>query len=171
MTRSIALLLLVPALLACRGEEAAVRADAEDAAADSAFAELQARGASPEAMGVDQYTSTHVFEDLPDGGRIELQRDVDDPVGVEQIRAHLRYIVQRFGAADFAIPGFVHDTEHVPGTDVMSERREAIDYQFAELPHGGEVRIHTNDPDAVLAVHAFLAFQRSDHRSEGHAAH
>lgn len=107
------LVLLAPALLGCRGEAAADRA-AESAAADSAFAALQERGASAEAMGVDQYTSTHVFNDLPDGGRVELQRDVEDPAGVDQIRRHLRQIAGRFAAGDFSIPGFVHDTDGVP---------------------------------------------------------
>lgn len=175
MARSTALvLLLVPSLLvACgdRNEGEAEQAAADRAAADSAFAELQERGAAAEAMGVDQYTSTHVFEDLADGGRIELQRDTDDSVGAEQIRAHLKLIADRFNAGDFAIPGFVHDTDEVPGTTVMAERRGAIDYEFAELPRGGEVRIRTDDPEAVRAVHEFLAFQRSDHRTGNHATH
>lgn len=173
MTRSSAFVLLLGALLACGdgGEAETDQTAADRAAADSAFAELQERGASAEAMGVDQYTSTHVFEDLADGGRIELQRDADDPVGTEQIRDHLRLIVDRFAAGDFAIPGFVHDTDEVPGTPVMTERRDAIDYEFAELPRGGEVRIRTSDPEAVRAVHEFLAFQRGDHRTGDHAAH
>lgn len=174
MTRSIALVLLLASLPACGdgGEaEAERQAAADRAAADSAFAELQERGADAEAMGVDQYTSTHVFEDLADGGRIELQRDADDPVGTEQIRAHLRLIVDRFSAGDFTIPGFVHDTDQVPGTAMMAERRDAIDYEFGELPRGGQVRIRTSDPEAVRAVHEFLAFQRSDHRTGDHATH
>lgn len=173
MTRSSACVLLLGALLACGegGEAEAEQAAADRAAADSAFAELQERGASAEAMGVDQYTSTHVFEDLADGGRIELQRDADDPVGTEQIRDHLQLIVDRFAAGDFAIPGFVHDTDQVPGTATMAERRDAIDYEFAELPRGGEVRIRTSDPEVVRAVHEFLAFQRGDHRTGDHAAH
>src|SRR5687768_12733016 len=56
------------------------------APADSGFAALQQRGKA--AMGVDQYTSTHCFDALADGGRIELQRDSDDPAGVATIRAH-----------------------------------------------------------------------------------
>src|SRR6476469_1505122 len=54
---------------------------------DSAFAAVQARGAA--VMGVDQYTSAHVFEDLADGGRIVLVRtDSSDSAGVSMIRAH-----------------------------------------------------------------------------------
>ncbi len=164
----------MPSLLVACGsgdEGEAEQAAADSAAADSAFAELQERGAAAEAMGVDQYTSTHVFEDLADGGRIELQRDTADQEGTEQIRAHLRLIADRFAAGDFAIPGFVHGTNEVPGTAIMAERRGAIDYEFAELPRGGEVRIRTGDPEAVRAVHEFLAFQRSDHRTGDHTMH
>ena len=53
--------------------------DHSPATSDSAYAGLQERGKS--AMGVDQYTSRHVFEALPDGGRIELQRNQDDAEG------------------------------------------------------------------------------------------
>jgi hypothetical protein len=46
-------------------------------------------------MGVDQYTSVHRFDALPDGGRIELQRAHDDSAGVAQIREHLRQVAPR----------------------------------------------------------------------------
>jgi hypothetical protein len=147
------------------------RAEGTPPLSDEAFAELQERGASPEAMGVDQYTSSHVFEDLPDGGRIELQRDVPDPAGIEQIRTHLRHIADAFGQGDFSVPGFVHDRMEVPGTNLMRERREQIQYEFRERPRGGEVRIQTSDADALRAVHEFLSFQRGDHRAHAHEAH
>src|SRR5689334_7346501 len=73
---------------------------------DSAFAAMQERGKI--AMGVDQYTSTHHFDALPDGGRIELQRDVPDSAGTERIRAHLREIARAFKAGDFSTPATVH---------------------------------------------------------------
>jgi hypothetical protein len=135
------------------------------AAQDTAFAAMQDRGRS--AMGVDQYTSSHVFEDFPDGGRIVLRRDVADSAGVVAIRAHMRDIAERFAAGDFAVPGFVHSQE-VPGTRVMRERRGLISYRADTLPRGGEVRITTADPAAVEAVHQFLAFQRHEHHAAGH---
>jgi hypothetical protein len=137
-------------------------------AADSAFNEVQARGRA--AMGVDQYTSTHRFDSLDDGGRIELQRAADDAEGTAVIRAHLQDIVRAFTAGDFSIPGFVHDRV-VPGTDVMAARRAGIRYEYRPLPRGGEVRITTSDPAALAAIHAFLAFQREDHRAGGHPDH
>jgi hypothetical protein len=132
---------------------------------DTAFAGVQARGAT--AMGVDQYTSSHVFEPLPDGGRIVLQRDAADSTGTAVIREHMGRIAAAFAAGDFRLPGFVHAQE-VPGTATMAARRGAITYTADTLPRGGEVRIHTADPEAVRAVHEFLAFQRADHRAGAH---
>jgi hypothetical protein len=130
--------------------------------ADSAFALVQARGHA--AMGVDQYTSFHRFESLPDGGRISLQRDPSDSAGVAQIRSHLRGIAAAFAGGDFALPGLVHDRE-VPGTAVMAARRSRISYVADTLPGGGQLRLQTSDPSAIAAIHQFLAFQRQDHRS------
>lgn len=135
---------------------------------DSAFAALQARGR--EAMGVNQYTSRHRFEPLPDGGRIVLVRDSADTVGVATIRRHMREIAAAFAAGRFDIPAFVH-ARGVPGTDTMAVRRAAIRYEARDVAGGGEVRVTTTDPAALRAVHEFLAFQRSDHRTAGHGAH
>jgi hypothetical protein len=134
---------------------------------DSAFAAVQKRGAA--VMGVDQYTSVHVFEDLPDGGRIVLQRkDASDSAGVATIRAHMRSIADAFAKGDFSAPGMVHMTS-VPGTGVMAERRGAIRYAVVDLPGGGEVRLSSADTAAVRAIHEFLAYQRMDHRAAGHS--
>jgi hypothetical protein len=136
----------------------------EHAHGDSAFHAMQARGR--EVMGVDQYTSAHVFEPLADGGRIVLQRLEDDAAGAVTIRAHLAQIARAFSQGDFTLPGQVHGTGEVPGTRVMAERRRYIRYEFRELPRGGEIRIITADPAAVRAVHEFLAFQRREHRTQ-----
>jgi hypothetical protein len=147
------------------GCSASKRSDVAPASADSTFAALQARGA--EAMGVDQYTSRHIFEELPDGGRIVLQRDSADSVGTRVIRAHLEDIAKRFALGDFTIPGTVH-ARVVPGTTVMAARRAMLRYAVDTLPRGGQVRITTTDSVALTAVHAFLRFQRMDHRAAGH---
>ncbi|HET7109832.1 MAG TPA: amidohydrolase family protein [Gemmatimonadales bacterium] len=134
---------------------------------DSGFPGVQARGAM--AMGVDQYTSSHVFESLPDGGRIVLQRDSVDSAGTATIRMHLQHIARAFADGDFALPGFVH-AEEVPGTAVLRARRALIRYQFDTLPRGGQVRIQASDSVAVGAIHEFLSFQREDHHAAGHSA-
>jgi hypothetical protein len=127
---------------------------------DSAFHALQMRGKL--VMGVDQYTSHHVFEDQATGGRIALQRDRDDAEGTTVIRAHLKTIAAAFKAGDFTAPALVHMKE-VPGVGVMAKKRSAITYTFRELPRGGEVGIHTADKEAIAAIHQFLQLQRSEH--------
>ena len=133
---------------------------------DSSFAALQQRGET--AMGVNQYTSQHVFEALADGGRIVLQRKESDSTGEAAIRSHMRTISKAFSSGDFALPGFVHDTGDVPGTAVMKRLKGEISYTPRDLPGGAEVVISTRNPEAVSAVHDFLAFQRMDHRTGMH---
>ncbi len=133
---------------------------------DADFAAMQQRGQM--VMGVDQYTSAHVFEDLPDGGRIILDRDrAADTSGVGTIRQHMRDIATAFRAGDFTKPFQVH-AQVVPGTAVMSAKREQISYQVIDRPRGGEVRLRTTSPAAVTAIHEFLAFQRTGHHAAGH---
>lgn len=135
-------------------------------AEDQAFAALQARGQA--VMGVDQYTSAHVFEDLPDGGRIVLDRaDAADTAAVGTIRRHMRDIAVAFQAGDFSKPFAVH-AHTVPGTEAMTAHKAALRYQVIDRPRGAEVRIRATGETAVRAVHEFLAFQRGDHRAPGH---
>lgn len=151
-------------LTGCRAEQpqGAQRAGVRD----TSFAATQQRGAR--VMGVDQYTSAHVFEDLPDGGRIILDRDdARDTAGIATIRGHMRSIASDFRAGDFDKPFAVH-AEQVPGTQVMAARRANITYEPIDRPRGAEVRIRTMDTAAVRAVHEFLAYQRSAHRAAGH---
>jgi hypothetical protein len=141
---------------------------ARASSADTGFAGVQARGQA--VMGVDQYTSQHVFEDLPDGGRVVLERDAaGDSVGIATIRAHMRDIARRFASGDFALPGVVHDRA-VPGTDVMAARQNAILYAAVDRPRGGELRIVSEDSVAIAAIHQFLVFQRMDHHAASHMA-
>ena len=128
---------------------------------DPAYAALQSRGAV--AMGVNQNTSSHRFDPLPDGGRIALERDVDDSAGVVQIRRHLQESAAAFAQGRFDTPAFVH-AETVPGTTVMAARASAIRYHYRDLPRGGEIRLTAHDSISVVAIHEFLAFQRKDHR-------
>ncbi|HEY4130919.1 MAG TPA: hypothetical protein VGM50_09900 [Gemmatimonadaceae bacterium] len=134
------------------------------AAQDTTLAGVQRRGKA--AMGVDQKTSTHKFDLYPNGGRIELQRDTDDPQGIATIRAHIRDIAKAFKSGDFSTPEFVHMRE-VPGTKVMTAKANAITYEVRNLPRGAELHIRTDDPVAVEAVHQFMTFQRQDHHAIG----
>ena len=147
----------------CSGAQSAPRTQG-----DSAFAEMQKRGQM--AMGVDQYTSQHKFDITSDGGRIELQRDKPDSLGVAQIRAHMKLIQHAFQAGDFSTPAFVHMRD-MPGTAVMSAKRDVIKYTYGELPLGAEVRISSDDPEARAAITQFMNAQRSEHHAGGMNMH
>jgi hypothetical protein len=120
---------------------------------DSAFVAMEALGA-------------HRFEDLADGGRIQLTRDPTDSAGIRNVRTHLAEIARAFAAGDFTTPGVVHAGKQVPGAATMTARREHIDYRFRALPAGGELRMITRDPDALKAIHQYLAFQRAEHQHQ-----
>ena len=158
------LLALAAAPAACKGARSSQVTGSPQP--DSAFAAMLSRGET--VMGVSQYTSAHVFEDLPDGGRIVLDRDTaSDSAGIARIRQHMRDVAAAFQAGDFSKPFQVHEGA-VAGTSVMAARRSTISYQAVDRPRGAEVRIRTTDGDAVPAVHQFLAFQRHAHHAAGH---
>jgi len=157
-------LFLVVTLVACSSGKPGSNKTAQSS--DSSFAKLQQRGAT--VMGVDQYTSQHVFEPLPNGGRIVLQRKEADSAGEAVIRQHMRTIARAFAAGDFTLPGVVHAMKDVPGTEQMRALHDDITYTPQDLPRGGEVIIATSNPAAIAAVHDFLAFQRMDHRAGMH---
>jgi hypothetical protein len=133
-------------------------------ATDSGFAALQERGAIY--MGVDQSRAAHRFDALPDGGRIELQSTTGDSADVAAIRRHFGMIADQFAQGDFETPFAVH-AEQVPGTAIMRERKDRIVYQRADLPRGAALRLRTQDPAALAAIHEFLAYQRREHRAPG----
>lgn len=128
---------------------------------------MQERGKM--AMGVDQNTSTHTFDALPDGGRIQLLRDMNDSLGIAQIQAHLRLIQHAFQAGDFSTPSFVH-MQAMPGTAVMAKKRDVIVYSYNDLPRGGEVVMRTKDAEALEAIHEFMGGQRMGHHAGGAGA-
>ena len=154
--------LVVTACIAC--SRVSEDKSADQTSSGTSFAAMQQRGKM--AMGVDQTTSTHTFDALPDGGRIVLLRDAEDTVAVAQIRAHLRLIQHAFQAGDFSTSQFVH-MQSMPGTAEMARKRDGITYSYHELPRGGEVVMKTADAEALGAIHAFMGAQRSAHHAGG----
>jgi hypothetical protein len=132
-------------------------------ASDQHVAGVDARG--DHAMGFSHENSAHHFHLLVDGGTIEvLANDANDTATRDEIRMHLSHIAKMFTDGDFQVPMFIHDTVP-PGVPVMKSKRSAITYAFEPTTNGGQVRIASTDPDAVNAIHEFLAFQIDDHRT------
>jgi hypothetical protein len=117
-------------------------------------------------MGFDQERTTHHFFLYADGGAIDVTvTEPTDTKNRDAIRGHLPHIAAMFGDGDFEAPMLVHSTNNVPGTSAMAAKKAAIRYRYVETPKGGRVEIQTTDPEALAAVHAFLRFQITDHKT------
>ena len=131
---------------------------------DQHHAALDARGAK--FMGFDQQATAHHFILTKDGGRIEVTaKDPKDTASVKQIREHLQHIARVFAKGDFALPGLVHDAKTVPGVDAMKRQIAALTFTFEEVTSGAHVKIVGANPEVIAAVHDFLRFQITDHKT------
>lgn len=70
----------------------------------------------------------------------------------------------RFAGGDFSWPKEIH-AQVPPGSGIMKARKNLIRYQDTETPAGAAVRITSSDADARKAIHSFLRFQITDHRT------
>jgi len=117
------------------------------------------------AMGFPHDKTTHHFRMLSDGGAIEVTaNEQSDKTNTGAIRSHLSHIATMFSNGDFSAPMFIHDGVP-PGVTTMKLMKSAIRYTYEEMPSGGRVRIESDNPIAVAAVHDFLRFQITDHQT------
>ena len=108
-----------------------------------------------------QLDAQQLFEAMPNGGIIELQRAPDDSAGMRTVRMRLRALAQALSQGDVTSPAAGHLTS-APGARTMIERRNAIRYDYRELPRGAALRITTADVVARKAVWEFIAFARNE---------
>lgn len=81
---------------------------------------------------------------------------------IGQIRDHIKQIQKLFSEGNFTIPFFVHAQE-VPGTDLMKNKKDLIDYNIIELKNGSSLILKTNDSEAIDAISLFMKFQSTEH--------
>ena len=93
---------------------------------------------------------------------VTVNRGTDSAV-VAEVRNHLRSIASDFAGGNFDKPFQTHG-EVPPGVSAMQSSR-AISYRYEDLPLGGAVRIETKDARALDAVHGFLRYQITEHRT------
>jgi hypothetical protein len=114
-------------------------------------------------MGFDQTTTTHHFRLSRTGGAIEVTaNDAADTTAIAQIQKHLQHIAGMFTEGNFSAPMLIHAQEP-PGVAEMKRAAAAITYKYEPLPRGGRVQLHTTSH--LGAVHEFLRFQITDHRT------
>ena len=116
-------------------------------------------------FGMSHTTSTHSFRLFANGGAIELlANDAADRATIDAIRTHLQQIAAQFKNADFSTPAFVHG--YTPdGVAQMERARGDIRYRYEPLDAGGRIRITTKSAEALAAIHDFLRFQVTEHRT------
>ena len=116
-------------------------------------------------MGFSQEKTTHHFLLSTNGGSIQVTANSSqDSASIDEIRMHLRHIERAFRSGDFNIPMFVHD-QTPPGVPAMTRLKDQIHYKYEPLRDGGRVRISSGNADAVSAVHDFLRFQITEHKT------
>lgn len=116
-------------------------------------------------MGFPASKTTHHFRLFSDGGEIAVTANDRNDAGTrDMIRMHLSHIAGMFSDGDFNAPMLIHDTTP-PGVPTMKKLRDQIQYQYEATAGGGRVRIKTQGPQALDAVHAFLLFQIIEHRT------
>ena len=132
---------------------------------DKHFDSVQQRGEAHEGMGFSQTETTHHFILTANGGYIQVTaNDLKDSANIEQILAHFQHIATLFAKGDFDIPHFVHD-QTPPGVKTMQKLKGQITYTNEKLDDGAKLVISTKSSAAVKAVHEFLRFQITDHRT------
>jgi hypothetical protein len=158
---AIAVVTLAPALYAQHPATPAGMTHEEHLAQMQKEADRKAHG--QRAMGFDQDATTHHFGLTIDGGSIAVAaKGPGDRAGRDQIRAHLKEIAVAFTHGDFGKPLETHG-EQPPGVLVLQRLKQDVSYAYEDTAQGGIVRITTANPDALVAVHAFLRYQITEH--------
>lgn len=76
-------------------------------------------------MGFDQELTKPHFLLFTDGGAIDVSvKNPSDAKNCDAIRSHLPHIAMMFGEGNFETPMLVHDSKNVPGTSVITARKD-----------------------------------------------
>lgn len=129
----------------------------------SKHGEMEKRG--DQGMGFEQGKTTHHFLLRKDGGAIQVTANsAGDKSSRDEIQMHLRHITQAFKSGEFNIPMFVHD-QTPPGVATMTKLKDQIHYKYEAAENGGRVVLSSANADAITAIHEFLKFQITEHKT------
>jgi hypothetical protein len=116
------------------------------------------------AMEFNQSKISHQFVITPNGGQIKISAlNNNDNQTVSQIKDHIRNIQKEFSEGNFNRSSFIHATT-VPGTEVMTDKRNLIDYSIIEMNNGSSLILESNDTEVIDAISQFMEFQAIEHR-------
>jgi hypothetical protein len=127
--------------------------------------EVAARGA--QIMPFDLEQTTHVFQLTNDGALQQVVvKDRANTAQIALIQGHLQEEAARFARGNFSSPAAIHGQD-MAGLAALEASADKLDVQYTLLPHGGQIRYTTTDPQVRHALHQWIAAQLSDH---GHHA-
>jgi hypothetical protein len=104
-------------------------------------AEVAARGAA--VMPFDLERTTHIFDDLPDGGLQQVVADDEtDTAQIALIRVHLREEAVKFQRGDFGDPAAIHGDATPSNSRTMVAGRCRVFSNAPLQPHQARLVIH-----------------------------
>ncbi|MBI5145760.1 MAG: hypothetical protein HZA84_00905 [Thaumarchaeota archaeon] len=115
------------------------------------------------AMGFDQSKIQHHFMATPTGGQIMIvSLNMSDIKTISEIKSHVQVIQYEFSQGNFTKPFYIHD-QVVPGTEVMTAKKNLIQYSIKDVDNGSILILTTNDAELLDAIPQFMNFQSGQH--------
>lgn len=115
------------------------------------------------AMGFNQSLIHHHFMAMTTGGEIMIMStNMSDIKTINEIRTHVKDIQYEFSQGNFTKPFFIH-AQNVPGTDIMTKKKDLIQYSVKDMDGGSVLILTTNDTELLNAIQQFMNFQSSQH--------
>ena len=115
------------------------------------------------AMGFNQSKIHHHFMAISTGGEIMIMStNTTDTQTINEIRSHVKDIQYEFSQGNFTKPFYIH-AQVVPDTDVMTAKKDLIQYSIKDMDGGSVLILTTNDTGLLNAIQQFMNFQSSQH--------
>lgn len=115
------------------------------------------------AMGFNQTKIHHHFMATTTGGEIMIMStNTTDTQTINEIRSHVKDIQYEFSQGNFSKPFYIH-AQVVPGTEVMTVKKDLIQYSIKDMDGGSILILTTNDTELLDAIQKFMNFQSSQH--------
>jgi hypothetical protein len=115
------------------------------------------------AMGFNQSKIHHHFMSTSTGGEIMIMStNMSDTQTINEIKSHVKDIQYEFSQGNFTKPFYIHD-QIVPGTDIMTAKKDLIQYSINDIDGGSALILTTNDTELLNAIQQFMDFQSSQH--------
>ena len=111
------------------------------------------------AMGFNQTKIHHHFMSTTTGGEIMIMSEnMSDLQTINEIKSHVKDIQYEFSQGNFTKPLYIHD-QIVPGTDIMTAKKNLINYSIKDIDGGSVLILTTNDTQLLNAIQQFMNFQ------------